>query len=455
MNFKAGNASINLNGINSAKGPKGVNKNIDFKIQQYEDEIDYNTVMTSAEGIELGYETPGYWEKINRKTAAKAIAELSSWFLAGFMGIPEGSAKNISFAIRGLVSGKIIGEGSPDGAEFIKTTSKDIAKNLAKKSTKKVEETVFRKMFKVPEQKKPSDVIDDIMKKSTRRADKAARQAKKYKAYQKTPGRPANKIEMFSKLEAEKKAIKRSYQKQIFNTSVKNLGVQAASATVLNIGANIGFDLLFNMIEYGADKGFEKTIENLPKSVYKGAVTTVFSLAGNAVATVPIIGKPLKIALAAAGVWVADVTVDLYETDLGLYSAAGAMVVGAVVGGAVAIALLSNPVGWATLVVGAAIIVGAAVCAGIVWVVEKIIVNLDNICDTVANAYNACIDFAGELIDSAVETLDNIVEGAIEIVEDFGNAVVDFAEDVGDVIEAAAEEVGEFFSDLGEALFSW
>ena len=250
---------------------------------------------------------------------------------------------------------------------------------------------------------------------------------------------------------------------------ISKIGSVASSFGVtgfINIVWNIGFDLI-NMdgkIEIGTD-------------IYKGSVMTVFSIAGKFFGAC-FGGKATEAVFTMAGAWVAEVTVNCYETEVGRGCAGVAILVGGAVGCALALALLSNPVGWA---VGLCIIAGALVAGVIAWVVEKIVVNRvavwnfvsdlavdiwDAGCEFVSDTYEFVADVATTAwngiktgavaaYDFACDAREWIADQASAAWEATTEAVSDAYEWVEEKFDASVEKVENFVSDAGEAVVDY
>jgi len=216
------------------------------------------------------------------------------------------------------------------------------------------------------------------------------------------------------------------------STIIKSIGATSA----VNIGANVVFKWIDNVVASGFVEGTKVLIEeDLAKQVFKGTVTTVFSVSGNIFSVLPG-GKLIKATFAAAGVAASEWAVDKFETDGGLYAASGAMVVG-MIGGYVAgtaiaslatasIAFMaSNPVGWTVAIVGACVLVVVAAAATIVWAIEKIVVKWDKITDFGAKVVTSCCNFVIEKAEQVVEFVEEKVEQLVEFVEEAVSAVVE------------------------------
>ena len=213
--------------------------------------------------------------------------------------------------------------------------------------------------------------------------------------------------------------VDNSFSSKLLNLLPGSLSYFGAVA-VANIVINIGFDALDGDMEWGKD-------------IYQGAIMTVFSIAGK------VIGNPLaEIALTGVGAFIAETTVNWYETEGGLIAAGAAILVGGA-----AMLVIGLAAGWAVGLVGLAIIAGAAVGAAIVWAVEKIIVHWPEIKAFVVNTWESAVEVfinVKTTVSNFIAETKVVVTDTIESVIDWGtNAFIYTAEYGADLIGISAE----------------
>ena len=222
----------------------------------------------------------------------------------------------------------------------------------------------------------------------------------------------------------------------VSKTAVQTIG----KVELTKFGGVAGVELLF---QFGGDMAMQLITtgeydfsKNYGTNIYKGAVTTVFSIAGDFIALTPL-GKPGKAALQALGATLADATLQFFqgdtpeETQLMQACAGGAILVGGAVGlvvGIFVVAGMTPPIGWAFAIVAGAILAGAALGALIVWLVF----NFDKVVEKVK-----------ELAVKAVKVVCAVVDTVVDFFVDTAAVIAEKIETVKKVVEEAVEEVVE------------
>lgn len=332
MSFNSFGSSIKLNNIKTYNEVNS--KNDAFKNSFYSEyeEIDYENSKNSEENF---FNT--IWFKAGSKGGSKFASGVTDFFLskAGASSKFYGGVAAESFVVLAadLASGK-------DFDYSLKDSGKTLGIQGSKKFvTKKVGDIItegFKKVVRLPKEASSADVNELI----------------------------------YSNV----------------GTTMGNTFSQFGAVFGINIGFNIVGDIVGDLI-----KG-EAVEVQWGTDIYKGAVMCVFKFAGKLVGTA-FGGKVTEAGFNAMGAFVAETTVNLYDTETARGFAGAAVVVGGALGLVAAIAIFGNPVGWVAAVAGLAIIAGAALGAVVVYFVEKLVQNWDSIVQSAGNFLEDVVNY--------------------------------------------------------------
>ena len=274
----------------------------------------------------------------------------------------------------------------------------------------------------------------------------------------------ADLMKEYGNLAALNSPATKSIAKKMMQTSASSMAFTAG----INILFEFGGKFFMGWAEEGSiEGGVDAVAEGYGDAIYKGSITTVFTMAGSFVEMTPL-GKPGKIAVQAAGAFVAETTLSLYtiydengnedkEKTQVFRAAAGASIlaggaVGLIVGIALTACLCTPPFGWAFLIVAGAILLGAAVFGFIAWVIGKYgallwegIVAAFTACgEIISAAWNATVDFIQDVGALLVNTGVKLIEAGKAVVAEFvefGAEVYSDFKDFGVEVTAANVEL--------------
>lgn len=322
MNF--GTGTIKLNGINTY-GNVGSNTNSFNNIVKETDYGDIEEIDYSQE--ENSFNTSGF--KAGSKSVSKFASGLTDFFLknAGISSKVYGGVAAESFVVLAadLISGKSLDYSLMDSG---KTLGIQGGKKFVTTRVENIIKDGFKKIVRLPKEASESEVNNLI-----------------YSQVGKTMG---------------------------------NTFSQFGAVFGINIAFNIVGDIAGDLI-----KGEDVKVQ-FGTDIYKGAVMCVFRFAGKFVGTY-FGGKITEATFNAIGAYVAETTVNLYDTETARGCAGVAIVAGGALGLVAVVAILGNPVGWVAAVAGVAILIGATLGGVIVYFAEKIVQNWDCIVQSAGN----------------------------------------------------------------------